>query len=305
LLLKEKDKNDRFIKIIPQGIDQGIVTLVWSKMVATSRTLDMLKTIGLNKYERNLWAALLSRGASTAGELSDISNVPRSRCYDVLESLADKGFIVIQPGKPLKYVAIPPREALERVKKMVHQDAVETSDKVDRLVKSDAIKELEKLHKENIKMVKPEDLAGALKGRYAMMQQMETMLRGAKKSIKMMTTEAGLKEIHDTHAHHLKKASESGVKIQIAAPISKNSIEIAKNLSKYANVRNMQDVEQIEKLAGRMVMVDGEELILGLTDDEKTHPTQDVALWTQSSHASSSVFEPMFELVWNHAKPVK
>jgi hypothetical protein len=44
---------------------------------------------------------------------------------------------------------------------------------------------------------------------------------------------------------------------------------------------------------------------MGLTDDIKTHPTQDVSLWTQSPHASASVFEPMFELVWHHAKPVK
>ena len=46
-------------------------------MVASARALDALKTIGLNKYERNLWVALLSRGSATAGELSDISNVPR------------------------------------------------------------------------------------------------------------------------------------------------------------------------------------------------------------------------------------
>src|SRR3989344_4741300 len=141
------------------------------KMVASSKVLDALRTIGLNKYERNLWVALLSRGSSTAGELSDISNVPRSRCYDVLESLADRGFVMVQPGKPMKYVAIHPREALERVKKKVQEEAIETGDKIERLVKSEHIRELERIHKDNIKIVKPEDLTGALKGRYAMLQQ--------------------------------------------------------------------------------------------------------------------------------------
>lgn len=274
-------------------------------MVASSRTLDMLKTIGLNKYERNLWVALLSRGASTAGELSDISNVPRSRCYDVLESLADKGFIIIQPGKPLKYAAIHPREALDRVKKKVHQNAVETADKIDRLVKSEAIKELEKLHKDNIKISRPEDLAGALKGKYAVTQQIETMMKNAKKSIKLVTTETGLKELHESHINHLKRASDAGVKIQIAAPVTKNNSEMAKNLSKYANIRNIQDIEQLQKIAGRIAVVDGSEFVLSLTDDVKTHPTQEIAIWTQSSHASSSVVEPLFELVWQNAKPVK
>lgn len=274
-------------------------------MVASAKTMDMLKTIGLNKYERNLWAALLSRGASTAGELSDISNVPRSRCYDVLESLADKGFIIIQPGKPMKYVAMPPREALERAKKKVQEDAVETADKIDRLVKSDSIKELERLHKENLKLVKAEDLTGALKGRYAMLQQTETMIKKAKKSIKLMTTENGLKELHEHHGHLLKKASDAGVKIQIAAPVNKNTTDVVKLLGKVAQIRNVEESELVRKLAGRFVLVDGEEFLVGLTDDVKTHPTQDVALWTQSSHASSNIFEPMFELIWQHSKPVK
>ena len=274
-------------------------------MVATSKTLDALRTIGLNKYERNLWVALLSRGSSTAGELSDISSVPRSRCYDVLESLADRGFVIVQPGKPMKYVAIQPREALDRLKKKVQQEAVETSEKVDRLVKSEHIKELERIHKDNIKTVKPEDLTGALKGRYAMLQQVETMMKGAKKSIKLMTTESGLAELAENHSNVLKKASDAGVKIQIAAPVTKNSLEHAKTLGKYAQVRDIENVEALQKFAGRMCVVDGEEFVLGLTDDEKVHPTQDVALWTQSSHATANMFEPMFEMVWQHAKPVK
>lgn len=271
-------------------------------MVASSKALDALRTIGLNKYERNLWVALLSRGSSTAGELSDISNVPRSRCYDVLESLADRGFVIVQPGKPMKYVAVQPREALDRLKKKVHQEAVETGDKVDRLIKSEHIKELEKIHRENIKTVKPEDLTGALKGRYAMLQQLETMMKNAKKSIKLMTTEIGLVELVENHSNVLKKASDAGVKIQIAAPVGKNALEHAKTLSKYAQVRDVSDSSQI---AGRLCVVDGEEFVLGLTDDEKIHPTQDVALWTQSSHATANMFEPIFEHVWASAKPVK
>jgi hypothetical protein len=113
-----------------------------------------------------------------------------------------------------------------------------------------------------------------------------------------------LKEIADNHGNLLKRASDAGVKIQIAAPITKDSTDAAKSLSKYAQIRNIQDVEMIEKFAGRMFIVDGEQFVIGLTDDVKTHPTQDVSLWTQSSHASSSMFDPMFELVWHHAKPL-
>src|SRR3970282_1923972 len=77
----------------------------------------------LNLYEAKIWTALLSRGVATAGELSDIANVPRSRSYDVLESLERKGFVIMKLGKPIKYIAVPPAEVLERVKKAVKDDA--------------------------------------------------------------------------------------------------------------------------------------------------------------------------------------
>ncbi|MBI4162573.1 MAG: TrmB family transcriptional regulator [Candidatus Aenigmarchaeota archaeon] len=274
-------------------------------MVASSKALDALKTIGLNKYERNLWVALLSRGASTAGELSDISNVPRSRCYDVLESLAERGFVIIQPGKPIKYVAVKPVEAMDRLKKKINEEATDMNSRIDRLSKSDTIRELEKVHKESIKTLRPEDMTGALKGRYAMHQQIESMFKKAKKSVKIMTTDTGLKELEENHLNVLKKAAASGVKIQIAAHMSKDSSESAKSLSKVAQVKDIADVEVLEKAQGRLFIVDGNEFVLGLTDDLKTHPTQDVAFWTQGSHAAENMFEPFFEIVWKNGKALK
>lgn len=86
-------------------------------MLASQKVFDSLKGIGLNLYERKLWVALLARGTSTAGELSSMATVPRSRSYDILQSLAEKGFVVVQTAKPLKYVATSPEEALERAKR--------------------------------------------------------------------------------------------------------------------------------------------------------------------------------------------
>ena len=92
-------------------------------MVINKKFMNKLKDFGLNSYEVKIWAALLSRGISSAGELSDISNVPRSRAYDVLESLEKKGFIVMKIGKPLKYIAVPPQEVIDRVKRDIHENA--------------------------------------------------------------------------------------------------------------------------------------------------------------------------------------
>src|SRR5512136_898827 len=95
-------------------------------MIVKDEFLGKLRRyFNLNLYEVKIWAALLSRGVSTAGELSDIANVPRSRSYDVLESLEKKGFVVMKLGKPIKYMAVAPNEVVERVKKNMRVDAEE------------------------------------------------------------------------------------------------------------------------------------------------------------------------------------
>src|SRR5512144_1160844 len=102
-------------------------------MLVQKEFLKKIKDFGLNSYEAKIWTALLSRGVSTAGELSDIANVPRSRSYDVLESLEKKGFAIAKVGKPIKYIAVPPNEVVERVKKNVHTDAKEQIDRLEQL----------------------------------------------------------------------------------------------------------------------------------------------------------------------------
>ncbi|MEK6816001.1 MAG: helix-turn-helix domain-containing protein, partial [Nanoarchaeota archaeon] len=80
-------------------------------MIVQESFLKKLRSaFDLNIYEVKIWTALLSRGVASAGELADISGVPRSRSYDVLESLEKKGFVIMKLGKPIKYLAVKPEE---------------------------------------------------------------------------------------------------------------------------------------------------------------------------------------------------
>src|SRR3990167_1226967 len=108
---------------------------------------------GLNLYEARIWTALLSRGVSTAGELSDIGNVPRSRAYDVLESLEKKGFVVMKLGKPIKYLAVEPGEVIERVKKGIQKDADVSIARLKEINNSEVLKELNVLHTQGIEFI--------------------------------------------------------------------------------------------------------------------------------------------------------
>ena len=67
-----------------------------------------LKELGLTQYETDAYMVLLEKGLLTATECSAASGVPRPRCYDVLRSLMEKGLVRMEPGRPVKYSAIPP-----------------------------------------------------------------------------------------------------------------------------------------------------------------------------------------------------
>ena len=93
-------------------------------MIVNEEFLKKIRSsFDLNIYEAKVWTALLSRGIAAAGELADISGVPRSRSYDVLENLEKKGFIIMKLGKPIKYIAVQPEEILKRLKNKMETDA--------------------------------------------------------------------------------------------------------------------------------------------------------------------------------------
>src|SRR3989304_4420201 len=192
-------------------------------VLVSNKTMDALKGIGLNLYERRLWVALLSRGTSSAGELSEIANVPRSRTYDILQSLAEKGFVVVQTSKPIRYVATAPAEALERAKKKMEENIRETQERIDELKESPAMRELSEVFSKGLKLISPEEMTGALRGKYSLSQQMHSMFRDATNKISIITTPEGLNEIFTNHYDILRKAKERGVNIKIATTANERS----------------------------------------------------------------------------------
>jgi len=210
-------------------------------MLIDKESMNKIKDFGLNSYESKLWVALLSRGVSTAGELSDISNVPRSRTYDVLESLEKKGFIVMKLGKPIRYMALPPGDVLERVKKHIAEDAESKRRFLDSLKGSEILSRLDTLHTKGVDLVDPLDRTGSFRGRDKMYEHLNTMIKNADKSVWLFTTEAGLARKGNLLRNALNKAAKKGVEVNIAAPITSKNKESAERLSKFANVKNAKN----------------------------------------------------------------
>ena len=119
----------------------------------------------LNEYEIKTWTALLSRNESSAGELAEISSVPRSRVYDILESLTNKGFVVRLNGTPVRYKTVPPEKALEAAKKNAIKNAEKSAKEIEKVKVMPVFKKLNDLYKKGIKQFDTETISAIIKGR--------------------------------------------------------------------------------------------------------------------------------------------
>jgi HTH-type transcriptional regulator, sugar sensing transcriptional regulator len=263
-------------------------------MLLQNESIHQLKDFGLNSYESKLWLALLSRGAATAGELSDIANVPRSRSYDVLESLEKKGFIMVKLGKPIRYLAVQPENVIERVKKQIAEDADERIGVIAKMEHSPLLDELKLLHNSGAKTIDPLELSGTIKGRKNIYSRLDMAAKQAEKEIIISTTADGLRRKSEFFKNTFRKAKSRGVKIRVIAPVE--------NPNSFDDIATVADIRS-SPIEGRYWIIDGKQVFFMLSKDVP-NPAYDSAIWVTSPFFVSS-FKALFDGAWACIKPAK
>ena len=83
---------------------------------------DVFEALGLKEYEAGALRELFTLGRTTAPRIAEATGIPKSRIYSVLDSLADRGFVEVVPGRPKEYQPKPPDEVLNRAKENRRQE---------------------------------------------------------------------------------------------------------------------------------------------------------------------------------------
>ena len=232
--------------------------------------LELRKHFRLNIYEAKIWVALLSRGIASAGELADISGVPRSRCYDVLESLEKKGFILMKIGKPIKYLAVKPDVILDRVKKNIKDDAEELAIQFENIKETDEFKELDLLHKTGVQHVDISQISKSIVGRTSINKQVKDMLLKAKSNIAVTSTQEHLEKNVKSLKSFMQNFAKKSVKVSLYCAANKNII------------KKLQNVEHVEYNANSsFVSIDGKEMLF-MVSNKNVAPDYEVAIWINS-----------------------
>jgi len=89
--------------------------VLYVPLVEDPGTVERLVRLGLTTYEARAYVTLVRRDSFTAAQIARTAGLPRQRIYDVLASLVEKGLASARPGTVVKYAALAPDLAVERL----------------------------------------------------------------------------------------------------------------------------------------------------------------------------------------------
>ena len=152
--------------------------------MSTDDTLDeaveLLQQLGLKEYEAKCFVGLSRLSTGTAKQLSEITDVPRTRVYDAIRVLEAQGLVVIQHSSPQRFRAVPLEEATDTLRDQYEY-------RVERL--EAALDDAEQIDADEEKEVQE---VWAMSGRDAIANRSNTLIRDADEEVVLVVGDGSL-----------------------------------------------------------------------------------------------------------------
>ncbi|MEH7122426.1 TrmB family transcriptional regulator [Bacillus sp. JJ1773] len=201
--------------------------------------LEILKNLNFTEYEAKAYLALLEESPLTGYAVAKNSGVPRSRIYEVLDSLAMRGDILVSPGNTPQYTPVPAKELIKS-RRMKAEENFELAEK--------SLAEFERSanDRENI---------WNITGRNEILEKVKACILSAKKRILLEVWKEEFEELES----ELRLAAKRGVNVTIIA--------YGEITSDFANVYfHYMGHEITEEYGGRWIVISGDdsEVVAGI-----------------------------------------
>jgi len=258
-------------------------------MIVKPELVNQIKEyFNLNIYETKVWLALLSKGIASAGEIAELSGVPRSRTYDVLESLEKEGFAIAKLGKPVKYIAVNPTTVLEKLKANTLKRANENVKVLANLKETKEYAELEDLYKTGIEPIKHNNISGAIKGKSNIFNHLKELVDSAKKEVIICTSTSEVNEKSRIFSSLFSNLNKKKINLKIA--LSGEDSEIKRINNKFKINARKLDVNS------RFYLVDKEQILFMLSQNTQ-RDDEDLGVWINSGFFVTSMTY-LFDKAW-------
>ena len=252
-------------------------------MIVKQELVNRIKDyFDLNIYETKVWLALLKRGIATAGEVAEASGIPRSRTYDVLESLEKMGFAIVKLDKPVKYIGVKPRIILEKLKNNVKKEASERIVELSKIRTSEEYTKLEELYSEGMNPVKNEELSLALKGKLNVSNHIKEIILNTKEELIICTNASEFASKLKLFKQTFDVLKRSNIKISVALSGDEKTI---RQISEKLGIKIKKT-----SITSKFFLVDRKEILFYISKNSD----EDSAIWLNSEFFAQA-FAALFE----------
>jgi len=253
-------------------------------LMISDRLARAFRRLGLTDYEMRAYLALLERGESIANEISEKSEVPLSKIYDTLNSLADKGWVIIERGRPTRYRPQSPKVAAENAKTRIEHELTEHANII--------IQELNPIYERRNEKEKPE--LWIIRGEENLWKNIRDVIGRAthQLSIALPYIPRDLQLIILPIASLIKEKGGT-IQILVGEEVEYQSV---KKLCEELEVRT-RDIS-----FGGGVISDSSEVVLILMGAQEKRPT----LGIYSAHLGlTSLARAYFDMLWTTSSPIR
>jgi sugar-specific transcriptional regulator TrmB len=89
----------------------------------------VISRFNLGEYEITAYLAVLQHGELTASEIAERTDIPQPRVYDTVRSLGEVGLVELKETRPMKVLAIDPRDAFGDIQSSLDELVEDLSDR--------------------------------------------------------------------------------------------------------------------------------------------------------------------------------
>lgn len=192
-----------------------------------------LEEFGLSQYEARAYVTLITRGTISASEVAYYAELPRTKVYPVLLKLQQKKLAILSKSKPVLCTGIAPEDAFDDI---VHEQI----DKVEAM--NNLVSKMKKISEESKKA------RGAEEKRYFhlsanyVVNQMRTMVEGAKSSIHITADSWGLSILAECK-EELLAVLRRDLEIKLIVPVSVIGSESFRNIPEGVVIRSSEIIQ--------------------------------------------------------------
>ncbi len=255
-------------------------------MAVTQDRIAKLKSFGLTEYQARAYLALLDLGVAAGSQIPAHSRVPRTRVYETMQQLHEKGLVQILPEKPVRYKPVPFATYLRLLAEEHRVKAQQLSLNAATLAREFA----PAITKETEERGRFE----AIYGRRNIRERLAEMYDSAETHVTAIGSAHSPARMLRGLGTQLEAKTALGVAVKFAFFTDRNNEPEVRALARYSDVRHIDFFTPVERHA-----VDGREFLMShpIPDDDSPSRGEDIAIWTDDP-AITSAMEQMAHRIW-------